>query len=249
MKQLLSFSHVGLDYYSSDDHFPEYLVPLRKREHHWNQKRIERLVNYIPTLENKKILDFGSGHGGFLEQAQGRIKDICGYEVSQRTCESHNKEGWRCYHLLTDVPTDREVILLFHILEHIPDPRLLLEQLQKNFPQAETFVIEVPNDNEALSSLFNNKAYRKNQHSSEHLFYFNSQTLRNIIESSKIEIQVETQLQRYTLANHFGWLKNQERGGQDIWEMFNDRGLNDLYEKKLMDQGVADSLFFICARG
>ena len=95
-----------------------------------------------------------------------------------------------------------------------------LEQLQKNFPQAETFVIEVPNDNEALSSLFNNKAYRKNQHSSEHLFYFNSQTLRNIIESSKIEIQVETQLQRYTLANHFGWLKNQERGGQDIWEMF-----------------------------
>ena len=65
---------------------------------------------------------------------------------------------------------------------------------------------------------------------------------------SKIEIQIETQLQRYTLANHFGWLKNQERGGQDIWEMFNDRGLNDLYEKKLMDQGVADSLFFICAR-
>ena len=119
----------------------------------------------------------------------------------------------------------------------------------ENLPNVETFVIKVPNDNEALNSLFGNKAYRKNQHSSEHLFYFNPQTLRNIVESSKMEIQVETQLQRYTLANHFGWLKNQKRGGQNILEMFNDRGLNDLYEKKLMDQGVADSLFFICARG
>ena len=224
------------------------MAPLRKREYHWNQKRIERLVNYIPTLENKKILDFGSGHGGFLEQAQGRCKDICGYEVSRRTCVSHNQAGWRCYQFLTDVPADREVILLFHVLEHIPDSQQFLVQLQDNFPQAKTFVIEVPNNDEVLNSLFENKAYRKNQHSSEHLFYFNPQTLRNIVESSKMEIQVETQLQRYTLANHFGWLKNQKRGGQDIWEMFNDRGLNDLYEKKLMDQGVADSLFFICAR-
>ena len=100
LKQLLSFSHVGLDYYASDYHFPEDMAPLRKREYHWNQKRIERLVNYMPTLENKKILDFGSGHGGFLEQAQGRIKDISWYGVSQRTCESHNKDGWRCYSLV-----------------------------------------------------------------------------------------------------------------------------------------------------
>ena len=161
-------------------------------------------------------MDFGSGHGGFLEQAQGRIKDICGYEVSQRTCESHNQAGWRCYQFLTDVPVDREVILLFHVLEHIPDSQQFLEQLQDNFPQAKTFVIEVPNNDEVLNSLFENKAYRKNHYSSEHLFYFNPQTLRNIVESSKMEIQVETQLQRYTLANHFGWLKNQERGGQDI---------------------------------
>jgi len=204
LKQLLNFSHIGLDYYSSDDHFPEDLTTLRKREYHWNQKRIERLVNCIPGIENKKILDFGSGHGGFLEQAQNIFKDICGYEVSQRTCNSHNKAGWRCYSFLEDVPTDREIILLFHVLEHIPDTQEFLEQLQNNFPYAKTFIIESPNDKEALNSLFENEAYRKNQHSSEHLFYFNTQTLRSILESAQLEIKVETQLQRYTLANHFG---------------------------------------------
>ena len=248
LKQLLSFSHVDLDYYSADDHFPEDIAPLRNREHHWNQKRIERLVNYIPGVENKKILDFGSGHGGFLEQAQGSFRDIYGYEVSGRTCALHNQAGWRCCQFLTDVPADREVILLFHVLEHIPDPQQFLEQLQDNFPQAKTFVIEVPNDNEALNSLFENKAYQKNQHSSEHLYYFNSKTLRSVVESSNLEVRTETQLQRYTLANHFGWLKNQKRGGQNIWETFNERGLNDSYEKILIDQGVADSLFFICTR-
>ena len=114
--------------------------------------------------------------------------------------------------------------------------------------KAKTFVIEVPNDNEALNSLFENKAYQKNQHSSEHLYYFNSKTLRSVVESSNLEVRTETQLQRYTLANHFGWLKNQKRGGQNIWETFNERGLNDSYEKILIDQGVADSLFFICTR-
>ena len=246
MKQSLSFSHVGLEYYSADDHFPGDLTILRKREHHWNQKRIERLVDHIPEVENKKILDFGSGHGGFLEQAHKRFQDICGYELSQRACESHNQSGWQCHHFIENVPRDREIILLFHVLEHIPDTRNFLEQLQKDFPQAKTFVIEVPKDNEALNTLFENSAYRKNQHSSEHLFYFNSPTLRRILESSNLEIKIETQLQRYTLANHFGWLKNQERGGQDIWGIFNDRGLNNLYEKKLIEQGVADSLFFIC---
>ena len=78
LKQLYNFSHVGLDYYSADDHFTEDLAPLRKREYHWNQKRVERLVSYLPGVESKKVLDFGSGHGGFLEQANGKFQDIYG---------------------------------------------------------------------------------------------------------------------------------------------------------------------------
>ncbi len=106
-------------------------------------------------------MDFRSGHGGFLEQAKNIFKDICGYEVSQRTCNSHNKAGWHCYSFLEDLPTDREIILLFHVLEYIPNTQQFLGKLQDNFPKAKTFIIEVPNDNEALISLFENDAYRK----------------------------------------------------------------------------------------
>ena len=152
----------------------------------------------------------------FWNKLRVELKIFVAMKSAKELANLITRQVWRCYQFLTDVPADRGVILLFHVLEHIPDSQQFLEQLQDNFPQAKTFVIEVPNNDEVLNSLFENKAYRKNQHSSEHLFYFNPQTLRNIVESSKMEIQVETQLQRYTLANHFGWLKNQERGGQDI---------------------------------
>jgi len=246
LKQLNSFFHVSTEYYADDNHFSEEPEAIRKRERSWNIKRMALLLKWIPGIRKLKVLDFGCGPGGFLEQSWKEMEDICGFELSKRVCNINVKNGWRCFSSIGEVPPDREVIMLFHVLEHIPRPWDLLLSLRERFPHAETFVIEVPNTQEALNSLFQNAAYGRNHHSSEHLYYFSSETLRRVVNAGGLAIEMETQVQRYSLANHLGWLKNNRGGGQDVWPIFNDPQLNENYEKLLVDQKVADSLFLIC---
>lgn len=70
--------------------------------------------------------------------------------------------------------------------------------------------------------------------------------MRRVVERAGLEVVVQTQLQRYTLANTFGWLVNGRGGGQDLWPRFNDPALNQAWEAVLTTAGVADSLFFVC---
>ena len=107
-------------------------------------------------------------------------------------------------------------------------------------------MFEVPNTDEALISVFNNSAYRKNHHASMHVYYYTKKTIKQIIERAEFEILFETQYQRYTLANNVGWMNNSKKGGQDLYEIFNDKQLNREYERVLVANGVADSNFFIC---
>ena len=121
-----------------------------------------------------------------------------------------------------------------------------LVELRRRFVNARSFVIEVPNLDEALHSTFDNAAYRRNQFGSEHLYYFTSATLRMVTEAAGLRAVAETQYQRYTLANHFGWLNEGSRGGQDLYAVLDDPRLNEEYERVLVEKGLADSLFLVC---
>jgi predicted TPR repeat methyltransferase len=193
-----------------------------------------------------KTLDFGCGSGGFLYIARDRIRNLIGFDLSSRICDVHRAAGFRCHDKLEDVPKDIEVIVLFHVLEHIQAPWDLLSALSVRFGACRHFVIEVPNNDEALLSIFTSESYRKNHYSAEHLYYFTPSTLRNVVVRAGLLPIIETQLQRYTLANNFGWLRYHAGGSQTVWTCFNDEQLNKEYERVLVGQGAADSIFFIC---
>ena len=78
--QLGDFSHVSLEYYSRDDYFQKNLEDARKKEQAWNRKRVNKLLKLIPNIKSKQLLDYGCGHGGFLEQSQNRL-DVFGFDV------------------------------------------------------------------------------------------------------------------------------------------------------------------------
>jgi 2-polyprenyl-3-methyl-5-hydroxy-6-metoxy-1,4-benzoquinol methylase len=244
--QVVDFSHVKMENYAADEYFPTDLEAARLREEGWNKKRINYLKVHIPDIEKRKILDFGSGHGGFLQQAHGKLNNVIGYDLSRRMCEMHVASGWNCINDLGEVPSDIDTIVLFHVLEHLPRPWEMLIELQNNFKNVNTFVIEVPNVDEALNSIYCNKAYRKNTFSADHVHYFSSKTMRNIIERANLRIVVDSQLQRYTLANNMGWLANGKGGGQNDFPFLNDEQLNTEYERVLIKEKIADSVFMVC---
>jgi SAM-dependent methyltransferase len=244
--QVMDFTHVQTAHYAADDYFPTDLDPILERESRWNWKRIERLRELLPSPGTRKVLDYGCGPGGFLRRAQDHFELVVGYDLSRRICETHRAAGFPCVDDLDKVPRDVDTVAMFHVLEHIGRPWETLEMLRERLPLVDRFVIEVPNTNEALLSLFGNTAYRRNHYSADHVYYFTNQTLRNVVERGGLRVLVDTQLQRYTLGNTFGWLANQQGGGQSQWPWFDQARLDDAYDAVLTEAGVADSVFLIC---
>lgn len=244
--QLARFDHVDVEHYAADDYFPPDLAAWRAREWEWNRKRVQRLRELLPDASTRAVLDFGSGAGGFLQQAQGVFRELVGFDLSSRVCAAHQANGWRCVDRLDAVPPSIDTIVQFHVLEHLPRPWEHLRELRSRFPAARTFVIEVPNTDEALNALWQNEAYRRNHVSADHLWYFTSATLRRVVEAAGLEVRIDSQLQRYPLANNLGWLARGRGGGQDQWPFLNDARLNDEYERVLVAARLADSVFLVC---
>ncbi|MGE0617007.1 MAG: class I SAM-dependent methyltransferase [Bacteriovoracia bacterium] len=245
--QTVTDTHISVQDYASDTHFPPDMTAIRGRELRWNQKRVKLLKQHLPGIESRKILDFGCGTGGFLEQAEQARFNVIGFDVSARVAREHGQRGWKCVSDFAEIDGDVDVVALFHVLEHLPMPWENLAALRKSFPNAKTYVLEVPNTEEALNSVFGNAAYRRNHFCHDHLYYFSEKTFKATIERAGLRIQFFTQTQRYTLANNLGWLANNKGGAQNVWTMFNGDALNDAYEKVLAEHGVGDSLFAICS--
>lgn len=245
--QTMTAAHVTLDHYAADDYYPrDQLEAVRVRESHWNRKRVARIREYLPDAGSLRALDFGSGTGGFLRHADGLFAELTGFDLSAMLCEAHRADGYRCVAELDDVPGDIDAITLFHVLEHVPEPWMLLGQLRDRFPRAQAFVLETPNTDELLNSVFHSEPYARNHFSADHVWYFTPSSLRLVVERAGLEIVVDSQLQRYTLANNMGWLGEGRGGGQERHAFLNDPALDETYERVLIERRVADSDFFVC---
>jgi SAM-dependent methyltransferase len=243
--RVMDFGHATESHYAADDYFPLDDAAIYAREAPWNVKRIERCVALLPEAASRKVLDFGCGIGGFLKRSQLHFARVVGFDLSKRLVEAHRAAGCPCENDLASVPADTDTIVLFHVLEHVPQPWLLVADLLKRFPAVDRVVVEVPHTGEALLSWFDSASYRLNHHSADHVYYFTPATLRAVLERAGLQLLVDTQLQRYTLGNTFGWLHAGRGGGQNRWTVFNEKAFHDAYEAALVETGVADSLFMI----
>jgi len=115
----------------------------------------------------------------------------------------------------------------------------------EKFNSLKYLIIEVPNTNEILNSVFRNQAYGLVHYSSDHLYYFTYETLIMILKKSGIPISICTGLQRYSIANHFGWLAKNKGGGQEDWSFLDDKDLNRNYADFLIKNNLSDSIFII----
>ena len=196
-----------------------------------------------PLIINKSVLDFGCGGGGFLL----KIKDFA------LTCEGIEKDeyfkqilannnGIKIYDDVDDCSRKFDFITMFHVLEHLKDPKSTLGKLSKLLNNGGNIFIEVPNADDALLKLFKNKPFSEFTYWSCHLYLFNNYSLRKLIEATGLKINYLKQIQRYPLSNHLFWLANGIPGGHKKWNFLNDAKLNSQYESVLANLGMADTI-------
>ncbi len=132
------------------------------------------------------------------------------------------------------------------MLEHIPDPKSILGELSEMLAGGGQIIVEVPNANDSLLTLYNNSPFSHFTYWSCHLFLYTAKTLQMVFDQLKLKVNYIKQFQRYPLSNHLYWLANGRSGGHQKWLFLDSNELNAAYEKQLAAIGKCDTHYGKC---
>jgi len=139
-----SFEEVSR-YYSVNDKYDPWLRQEREREILW-KRRLAMVKKY---RQSGKLLDVGTGIGQFLHFAKANF-EVTGTEISGCAVEiAKDKFGLDivCGEIEEiDWNGTFDIVTLFHVFEHVPDPSKTLAAVRELLNPGGVFILAVPND-------------------------------------------------------------------------------------------------------
>lgn len=229
---LSSFSHIDSDFYCNDGmHNGQPDIENWLEQTKDDDKRRFKFLK--SRIKGKKILDFGCGNGGFLSAisdcGQKSASLACGVELQKSMFEYFENKNLKVFEDIQEIDEKFDYITLFHVLEHIKDPAEMLKNIGEKLEKNGQIIIEVPNSNDALITIYKSKAFMDFTYWGCHLFVFNEKTLRKIAKRAGFKINYTKRVQRYGIANHLYWHFAKMPGGHKKWWFIDCRIMNAFY--------------------
>lgn len=192
-------------------------------------------------ITSKRVLDFGCGDGGYLLRAKTVASKACGVEMEASVREALREEDLDVYERIEDAG-QVDVVTMFHVLEHLPNPVEMLQEIMEHIAPDGMLIVEVPNADDALLSLYRCEAFADFTYWKCHVYLYTMDTLRLLAKKAGFKITFMQQVQRYSLENHLYWLSQGKPGGHFKWGFFKNAVLNQQYEMRLSSLGLADTI-------
>ena len=160
---LSSLNHIEIDHYQNSGMHGNIKPDIES----WvktTQVDDERRFNFVKEqIVNKKVLDFGCGTGSFLNLAKASAKEVAGIELDRALQPFFEENGINVFLNLKEATKEDQkwdVITAFHVVEHLSDPKNTLAELACLLSDEGILIIEVPNSNDALLTLYNNEGFQ-----------------------------------------------------------------------------------------
>lgn len=197
-------------------------------------------------VQGRDWLDVGAGDGGILEVMGPLATSAVGIEPNARMRAWAAERGLKVAASVDELGDSHfDVITLFHVFEHLPDPVADLRRLRTLLRPGGRLVIEVPHAGDALLTLYDCEAFRRFTLWSEHLILHTRRTLAAFISEAGFSSVAVKGIQRYSAANHLYWLRHQQPGGHSAWAVLEDHGLGEAYAATLQSLDMTDTLVAI----
>lgn len=238
---LSSFEHIDENFYKDGKMHSGLFEHNRWLKASYDDDR-RRFFMLKSIIKDKKVLDFGCGAGGFLLMAKDFASEVVGIEQQDDIRTLLRENNIEIFDNLDQLKDKYDVITMFHVLEHLPDPKSVIQELLKKLGNNGNLIIEVPNEDDALLSLYGCKKFANFTHWSCHLYSFNSKTLKKLLGNLDVKINYIKPVQRYGLANHLYWLIKGEKGGHIAWKKFDNNIINFFYKNFLKLMSKTDTL-------
>jgi len=214
-------------------------------------RRFDKIKNYFSN--GQKVLEIGSGTGEFLGHVSKLFPNtqIVSLEIDQNTKTTREKiSGLKSYASFQEMGAKQEtfdLICMFHVLEHIINPKEFLKNCLASLSPMGRLIIEVPSLDDPLLALYDSTAYRKFYFQRQHPYVYSSRSLCRLLEAENIHPEQMIPHQRYGLENHLNWLTKEKPGGnQQFRQIFNNCEAN--YMTALEKAGSTDAVIVIAKR-
>jgi 2-polyprenyl-3-methyl-5-hydroxy-6-metoxy-1,4-benzoquinol methylase len=210
----------------------------------------ERRFEFMKTMiRNKSVLDFGSGNGGFAILAKNITKNITAVELEKAVVPHYEKNAISLYDDLDKIDKKFDYITAFHVLEHLSEPEIIIKKMLNLLNKGGKIILEVPNSNDALLSIYESEAFSKFTYWSCHLYLYNQHTITLLAKNTSLKVDFVKYIQRYPLSNHLYWLSKNRSGGHEKWANFIDsKELNSAYEAQLASIGATDTILAMLSK-
>jgi 2-polyprenyl-3-methyl-5-hydroxy-6-metoxy-1,4-benzoquinol methylase len=215
-------------------------IPLNELRREETDDSLRRFIFTKEIIEGKNVMDFGCGAGGYLEKAKTVAQNVYGVEIEEYVRQGLKSEGYNVVSSINKFDSKMDVITLFHVLEHLSNPIQKLREISEYLTNDGQIIIEVPNADDALLSLYECDKFADFTYWCCHIYLYSKETISRLIELAGLKVNYIRFVQRYPLSNHLYWLAKGKPNGQAKWKMFD--GLDEQYADVLCKLGVADTL-------
>lgn len=112
--------------------------------------RVAELIGVVGTDKPLKVLEIGTGVGGFQAGARARTRwDVRGIEPGREQFEHCKKRGFAVENkFIEELPADAgpfDVVVSFHVFEHALSPADFIRRVNRLLPVGGLLYLEVPN--------------------------------------------------------------------------------------------------------
>ena len=215
---------------------------------------VSRRLEAIKALASQKkiisILDFGSGEGEMVF-ALSEISKVSGLEPednARERCLKQNAEIFASHEEIQKKNLTFDLVTLFHVVEHFYTPSLEIQRIFDLLNPGGYLIVETPNSQDALLTRYKSVAFSEFTYWSHHPMLHSANSLSIMLEKTGFEIENNTSVQRYGLANHMFWLVNGQPGGHVIWSDMFSHETESSYENDLVNNGAADTLWIVAKK-
>jgi len=154
--------------------------------------------------KDDNVLEIGCGRGNTVRWLRNNGYNVIGLDRDPTVkdsdivlnCEFENFNVWNQF----------DFIYAIHVLEHIEEPVKFLNKIISCLKPNGKFLLEIPNVNDPLFSLYKNKAYAGFVWYPYHIYFYSVKTIKDLMNKMEgLEVKI-IRKQRYGIVNHLRWI-------------------------------------------
>jgi SAM-dependent methyltransferase len=227
------------------------LAAYRKR----NEVIERRFRKIAPHFEGApSVLEIGALDAAFLRHARERKPGvrIASLEVDDNSKPERDRvaglEQFADFSALRATGRRFDVVCFFHVLEHVLEPAIFLDECRAVLAPGGRLLMEVPSLDDPLLALYAVPEYEAFYFQRQHPYVYSARSLRRALETYRLRVTQCVPHQRYGLENHLTWLAKRQPGGNDaLRTMF--APADDAYRAQLEAAGLADAVIVAAEEG